>query len=259
LALFDERDCEVRGGPIAYTVRVSARARRVRLVMKSGGLEVVVPPGFSQRRIPELLESRRQWIERTAKRTEAHRLRLESDPARLPDRIALPAVGEEWLVEYRAPQGARARGSGACVRELAGHRLAVTGDPRDFEDCKQALGRWLARRARAELEPRLAELAERHGFVYQRVSIRQQKTRWGSCSRQGSISLNARLLLMPRAAADYVLLHELCHTVRMDHSQRFWMLVERHDPDYKAHKKLVRISARALPTWLDHEPDEEAM
>jgi predicted metal-dependent hydrolase len=259
LALFDEGVREAREEPFAYTVRVSARAQRVRLVMKADGLEVVIPRGFSQRRIPELLDSRREWIERATRRVEAHRRRLRSDPPRLPDCITLPAVGERWLVEYRAPEGARAGGGGARVREAAGQKLVVTGDLGDFETCKQALCRWLTRRARAELEPRLAELAERHGFTYQRVSIRQQKTRWGSCSRQGSISLNAKLLLMPRAAADYVLLHELCHTARMDHSARFWALVGKHDPEYKAHKRLVRASAKAMPTWLDHEPDEEAM
>jgi predicted metal-dependent hydrolase len=227
--------------------------------MRPDGLEVVLPRGYSQRHLPELLEARREWIERAARRVDAHRRRLQEDPPRLPDRIELPALGEEWLVEYRLPGKGRALAGAARAREVAGRRLVVTGDPGDFESCKQALCRWLTRRARADLEPRLAELAERHALVYQQVSIRQQKTRWGSCSRRGNISLNAKLLLMPRAAADYVLLHELCHTVRMDHSPRFWALVERHDPDYKAHKKLVRVSAKAMPTWLDHEPDEEAM
>jgi predicted metal-dependent hydrolase len=258
LAFSDDRSC-AQAAPIDYTVRVSTRARRVRLVMKLDGLEVVVPRGFSQRRIPELVEARREWIERAARRVDAHRRRLELDPPRLPGRIELPAAGEVWLVEYRRTEAAPAGAGAARAREAAGHRLVVTGDPSDFEACKQALCRWLTRRARAELEPRLAELAQRHGLSYRRVSVRQQKTRWGSCSRQGNISLNAKLLLMPRAAADYVLLHELCHTLRMDHSPRFWAMVERHDPDYRAHKKLVRLSAKAMPTWLDHEPDEEAM
>lgn len=227
--------------------------------MTPRGLEVVIPRGFSQRRIPELVESKREWIERAAQRVEAHRRRLERDPPRLPARIVLPAVAEQWLVEYRpAMAGARAQGA-ARVREAIGGRLVVTGDPVDFEACKAALCRWLARRARAVLGPRLAALARVHDFRYQQVSIRQQRTRWGSCSRQGTISLNAKLLLMPAAAVDYVLLHELCHTVSMDHSPRFWALMEQHDPEYKVHRKLVRMSAKAMPTWLDHEPDEDAM
>lgn len=259
MAFFGERDRVPERALFEYTVRVSTKARRVRLVMKPDGLEVVVPRGFSPRRIPGMLEERREWIERAARRVDAHRRRLEQDPPRLPASIVLAAVGEEWLVEYRPPRSGSARVTAPRAREAAGFRLVVSGDPRDFEECKQALCRWLTRRAREELAPRLAELAREHGFSYGRISVRQQKTRWGSCSRQGTISLNAKLLLMPSAAADYVLLHELCHTVRMDHSPRFWALVGRHDPEYKAHKKLVRSSAKAMPTWLDHEPDEEAM
>ena len=88
---------------------------------------MVVPRGFSQRRIPDLLESKREWIERAAQRVEAQRRRLEADPPRLPERIVLPAVGEEWLVEYRpAGRGARAESGAARAREVAGQRLVVT-------------------------------------------------------------------------------------------------------------------------------------
>ncbi len=248
--------------PLQYSVRVSARARRVRLVMRSQGLEVVIPRGFSQRRIPALVEGKRAWIERAAGRVAAHGARLAENPPRLPQLIELPAVGEVWAVEYRpAPQagGARAGRSGARARESSPGRLVVSGATGDFEACRDALCRWLKRRAGERLIPRLAELAQRHGLRYQGVSVRIQRTRWGSCSKQGNISLNARLLLLPREAADYVLLHELCHTIHMDHSARFWALMQRHDPDFAAHKKLVRTSARALPTWLDHEPSGEEM
>jgi predicted metal-dependent hydrolase len=258
LALFSDRSALPEEAPIEYTVRVSSRARRVRLVMRLEGLEVVVPSRFGQRHIPELVKNRREWIERAERKVDAHRRRLEEDPPQLPMIIELPALGEEWPVEYRLPDAGRVKMGTARVREVKG-RLVVDGDPSDFEACKQALCRWLSRKARVALAPRVADMAVAHGFSYQRVSIRQQKTRWGSCSRQGTISLNAKLLLMPRAAADYVLLHELCHTVRMDHSAKFWALVQKHDSDYKAHKKLVRVAAKAMPTWLDHEPDEEAM
>lgn len=256
------------GGPeaIEYTVRVSERARRVRLVMRPERLEVVIPRGLSERRIPKLLDEKREWIERAALAVEARRRRIADDPPCLPTTIALPAVAEEWLVEYRSPIGARAdrskegeSASGVRVREAAGHQLVVHGDMSDFEGCKDALCRWLSRRARAELPQRLEALARDHGFEYENISIRQQRTRWGSCSRHRTISLNARLLLLPATACDYVLLHELCHTSYMDHSERFWALLESCDPDYRTHKKLVRTASKSFPTWLDHQPEEGAM
>jgi predicted metal-dependent hydrolase len=232
--------------------------------MTLDGMEVVVPRGFSQRKIPDLVENKREWIERAMRRLEARRRRLELEPPGLPVRIALPAAGEEWRVEYqpgrpdlRRPFSSNV--SGATAREKPGQRLVVTGDSADFAACKQALCRWLNRRARGELVPRLALLAREHGLAYERVSIRQQRTRWGSCSRHQTISLNAKLLLMPSEAVDYVLLHELCHTVEMNHSPRFWTLLQKHDPDYRAHKKLVRAAAKAMPTWLDHSPADEAV
>ncbi len=233
--------------------------------MRPTGLEVVVPRGFDQRHIPDVLADKREWIARATRQMEERRARLAVHPPCLPAQISLPAVAEEWQVEYRAPEGAEeaavrcGRERAVRVREAAGHRLVVAGDPRDFEGCKRGLLRWLSRRAHIELPRRLEALAREHGFEYGRVTVRQQRTRWGSCSRQGNISVNARLLLLPSAACDYVLVHELCHTRRMDHSSAFWDLLEKHDPDYKTHKKLVRDAARALPTWLDHEPDESAM
>lgn len=239
-------------------MRVSERSRHVRLVMRHEGLEVVVPRGFDRGRLPRLLGEKRQWIERASREMEKRRQRLVSEPPRLPTRIELLAIGDAWEVVYRAPRTSphamRGAPAGAQVREHAGQTLVVTGDKSDFEDCREAICRWLSRRARKELTARLADLSREHGLNFGKVSIRQQRTRWGSCSRRGNISLNARLLLMPPEAVDYVLLHELCHTRRMDHSPVFWELLESCDPNYRSHKRLVRESAKALPTWLDHEP-----
>jgi predicted metal-dependent hydrolase len=252
------------GGLPDYSVRVSSRARRVRLVVTvDRGLEVVVPRGFDCRKIPGLVESRTGWIERAAARVEARaeamRRRIEIEPPLLPDRIVLPAVGEEWEVEYRrAPSRSDAdvtgatRTSRAVVRERVGRRLVLTGDLDDFEACRQALCRWLRRRAERALVPRVAEIARRHRLQHGSVSVRQQRTRWGSCSRRKTISVNAKLLFLAPALADYVLLHELCHTVVMDHSPRFWARVEAHDPHYQIHRTSLRRAGDAVPTWLDH-------
>jgi predicted metal-dependent hydrolase len=101
-------------------------------------------------------------------------------------------------------------------------------------------------RAKAVLPARLFELADRHGCVVTAVSIRSQRTRWGSCGRNGHISLNWRLVLMPDWVRDYVLVHELMHLRRLDHSPKFWRLVEAACPDYRAARQWLRAHGPAL-------------
>jgi predicted metal-dependent hydrolase len=105
----------------------------------------------------------------------------------------------------------------------------------------------LRARAKRELPPRLLELAAQHGLAVNRVSVRNQRWRWGSCSRSGHICLNWRLVQMPDAVRDYVMLHELMHLKRMDHSPKFWKLVEKACPDYQAARIYLRAHVRTNP------------
>jgi predicted metal-dependent hydrolase len=104
---------------------------------------------------------------------------------------------------------------------------------------------WRAR-ARRELPARLLELATAHGLHVDRVSVRNQRWRWGSCSRGGHICLNWRLAQMPPSIRDYVIIHELMHLKRMDHSPRFWKLVAGACPDYQIARKWLREHASSL-------------
>ncbi len=209
------------------------------------GLEVVVPRGFDQSRLPAILEEKRDWLDRAWRRVDEHQRRLEAEPPRLPRRIVLPALGQEWEVEYR-------RGAArASVRESGG-RLLVTGAGQDPEAVRAALCRWLSRKARMELVPWLARLGDGRGLCFTRVAIRQQKSRWGSCSRAKTISLNARLLFLPPPLVEYVLLHELCHLSHLDHSPRFWRTLEKHSPEWRELRAALREADRWVPTWLDH-------
>jgi predicted metal-dependent hydrolase len=115
----------------------------------------------------------------------------------------------------------------------------------DSNDERQKVDRELIARARRELPPRLLELASRHGLTVSSISIRNQRSRWGSCSRSGRICLNWRLVTMPDDVRDYVLIHELMHLKRMDHSPKFWRLVAEACPKYQdARRWLRRHSAR---------------
>jgi predicted metal-dependent hydrolase len=98
----------------------------------------------------------------------------------------------------------------------------------------------LKARARLELPPRLLELAAAHGLVVARISIRNQRWRWGSCSRAGHICLNWRLVTMPDWVRDYVLVHELMHLKRMDHSRKFWKLVAAACPRFREARQWLR-------------------
>lgn len=114
-------------------------------------------------------------------------------------------------------------------------------------DLRPAIQKHLRKLAAKELPGRVMELATHHGIEISRVSVRNQKSRWGSCSRKGTISLNWRLIQTPDFVQDYIVLHELSHRRQMNHSDRFWREVERLCPDYlvaerwvKAHSKLLR-------------------
>ncbi|HEY6362169.1 MAG TPA: SprT family zinc-dependent metalloprotease [Vicinamibacterales bacterium] len=106
--------------------------------------------------------------------------------------------------------------------------------------------RTLIGQARRELPQRLRQLAGAHGLLVTRVSIRNQRSRWGSCGRDGHISLNWRLVRMPDLVRDYVMIHELMHLLQMDHSPAYWKLVERAFPAHEAARRWLRAHGRGL-------------
>ena len=120
------------------------------------------------------------------------------------------------------------------------------GLARNDDDVRAAIELDLRQLARQELEPRLRELAAQHDLRPGRVSIRNQRSRWGSCAREGNIALNFRLVQMPPAIRDYVLLHELMHLRQQNHSRRFWRLVEQACPGFKEAERWLRVQGKVL-------------
>lgn len=101
-------------------------------------------------------------------------------------------------------------------------------------------------RAQTELPPRLLALAAQHGLSVAKVTVRNQRTRWGSCGRDGHITLNWRLVLMPESVREYVLIHELMHLRRLDHSPEYWRLVASACPGYRDARKWLRVHGPGL-------------
>lgn len=233
-----------------YRLRVSARARIVRLcVSLDRGLEVVVPRGFDRRQVPQVLTRKAPWIRRALERIDQQRRLLALDEWRMPERIEFPATGAEWKVHAEWRPGAR------VYARVQGDGVLAFRGPIDREPAVRALlGRFLMVQAREHLARLLEGASLATGLDYTRVSVRRQRTRWGSCSAHGAISLNAALLFLPAHLTYYVLVHELCHTVHLNHSQRFWRLVERHCAEYRSAERELRTAWMFVPHWARHAP-----
>ena len=226
-------------GSIEYTVRRSERARRARVEVSAAGVEVVVPHRMALRHVAPFVEEKRRWIERTLRRYEEAARSLPS--ARLEDGGSAPLLGRDLelsvLVE---PRRVRPR-----VR-LRGDRLEVAVGEPGSDALREALEPWYRRRAEAEIAPRLTAATARAGASYTRLVIRNQRTRWASCSSSGTMSFNWRLLLAPEAVLDYVIEHEVAHLAVPDHSRRFWTLLAARCPAYREHERWLRDHGPAL-------------
>ena len=152
-------------------------------------------------------------------------------------RVTLPRWGSRRHAElFAEQQRSWIERQRAQVQESAARRHPLTP-----EAVKE-----LRLRAVRELPTRLRHLAEHHGLHVSRVSVRNQRSRWGSCSPSGHICLNWRLVLMPDAVSDYVLIHELMHLRRLDHSRHFWRLVAHACPDYEDSRRWLRENRHLL-------------
>lgn len=230
-----------------YRLRISPRSRSIRFrVTPQRGLEVVIPQGYDPGQVPALLARKQRWIRAALERVESLRAFYgpEADWC-LPARIQLPAVGLAWTLT--ATQTDNAARTAVC--EAGAGQLLISGDIDDEQACRAALARWLMRQAHQHLVAGLLRASRDVGLSYNRVLIKRQKTRWGSCSRNGTISLNAKLLFLSPETVNYVMIHELCHRVELNHSPRFWQLVERHCPDYRRIDAQRRDLWDAVPRW----------
>jgi predicted metal-dependent hydrolase len=242
----DSRHVPAAGDLPAYDIVVSPRARRVRLRMLPGApVRVTIPRRFPMREVAGIVREALPWIERTRQRVErAHEVELARRAAPIPASIHLAALELTLPVVLRASDA-----TGVRVRESAG-RVVVSGAVDDEAAVREALRRWVHRTAKGWLPGWLHELGEEHGLTYAAVRVRRQRSRWGSCSSSGTISLNVDLVFLPPDLARYVLVHELAHTRRMDHSPAFWELLERLEPGARAQARRLRAEGREhVPGW----------
>jgi hypothetical protein len=232
-----------------YRVRESRRARYVRLQVTSPlQVDIIVPWGFDQSQIPGILQEKQSWILRTLQRLQQQQRWIGLDPAEiLPSHIEFQAVDQVWRIQFQSTSAPR------LLLHETSNGVIVTGATQEAPLCRDLLRQWLIRQGYIHLQPWLQSLSQELQLPFHYCRIRCQKTRWGSCSSRGTISLNAKLLFLPTALARYVLIHELCHTVHLNHSTAFWDLVSQHQPDYRPLCRQLRQAQIWIPAWVDRD------
>jgi predicted metal-dependent hydrolase len=191
------------------------------------GVEVVLPRRAPEREAATAIRELRPWIERRVAELERARAAVSARGGTVP-----------YLGNTLTLVGQR--------RRTRVHRVGGTLLVPDGEAATPALERWYRRAARLEIAPRLDRACSLIGRSYSRLTIRGQRTRWASCSPEGAMSFNWRLMLAPEPVLGYVVWHEVCHLEVMDHSPRFWALLGEHCPDYRAQARWLREHGATL-------------
>jgi predicted metal-dependent hydrolase len=228
---------ESRTSSDAFAVRVSPRARRLTARVHVGGrVEIVVPVGVNARAVRDFVQRFTPWIDRKVAAMQCY----ATPSAPVPETIEFAVTGESFMVEWR--RGARR--STRCAGGL------ITVQAPDERGARLQLRGWLKRAAFERLAPRLLQLAGELNYPVSRVSIRCQRTRWGSCSTRGTVSLNCSLVFLKWEIVRYLFVHELAHTKHMNHSASFWRLVEKIEPDYRRLDGELLAGWRTVPAWV---------
>ena len=234
------------GPHFEYQIRESPRAKFMSLrVTVDRGLEVVVPRGFDRRLIPTFLRDKHEWVQAALSKVQQARQRRTAEPKELlPTQIVFPSVGRQWMVEYLRRQSSMIR-----LTDDGKGVLRIAGPTENQDACQSVLQSWAKRQAFNVLNPWLRRLSTETGIAFVKTAIRCQKSRWGSCSSSGTISLNQKLLFVAPDLVQYVLIHELCHMREMNHSARFWRLVEQFHPEYGTARRRLKEAWYQMPKW----------
>lgn len=220
-----------------YQLVRSTRAKYIRIkISASGKLSVVLPRGISAKHAHKFIQQKSQWICKTLNNISPTSVDL------FPDILNLKLLNENWKINYcYLPDYEMIN-----LKQVSDDQLELIGNTRNWALTKKKLNKWCQRKAKKTFNKMIEDLAELHGFHFNKLSIRSQKTRWGSCAMNKNISLNSKLLLMPENVVKYVMIHELCHTIEMNHSAKFWQLVADCDADFKQNRKQLTTLGKSI-------------
>lgn len=219
---------------------ISQRSRSLRVsVLPDGTLKVTTPTRYSERQIEQFLEHHRGWIERQLARLQARK------PLAPAGSVSVFGKTFQLKTEFSRehPIGIRLEG-----QQLIINTLTPDTNP-ESPAAKKQLDRFLKLTATHYLTQRTTDLAAVMKTSFTKLTLREQTTRWGSCSNRGSLNFNWRLVHFPTEIIDYVIIHELAHRTHMNHSRAFWNLVAQFDPEHSKHRGWLKRHGHSYHPW----------
>ncbi len=217
--------------------------RKIRLAIRNSTITVSGPWWVSNKELASFLEDQRDWVRKSLEKKDKRARELLDEPdAALPDLLYL---GNAYPVKVKQDAAVRAGHThidiedGSMVIRYPEWEHDDLNLPENQAEIRRVISHWLLNKAKNHLTVRTHELALLHGFKFERLFIRSQNTKWGTCSTKKNLSLNRKLIQCPEMVIDYLIIHELCHLQEMNHSGAYWKLVAEHYPNY-----------REAETWL---------
>jgi predicted metal-dependent hydrolase len=230
------------GSEYPIFIQYNGRQKHIRLRITSEGRIVLsAPTGTSRSKIRGVLNHKQEWL--ASKIQETDQGLKQNNPT---EKVYLE--GRLFLVEFENP----ALSIYSIEVDYEQQKVCISGDPANPQKITGLLEEWLRKEAQARLAGRAERVSEELGIPYKKLFLRNQRTRWGSSSTRGNISLNWRTVMAPPAVQRYLLIHELVHQKHMNHSTRFWLDVGRVCPGYRQHEAWLRENRALMGLFRDY-------
>ena len=243
-AYYTMKNITINNTPITYTLTKSRRKSLAISVKPDTSVHVRAPFFVTGREIEEFLVKQADWIIKNIDRFSQRRLEEESTPEKqYISGEVLPFLGKDYTLIVNESSKKRPT---IKISELTKEIILSINYNTNPKAKKATLESWYRNQAKEIINEKADYFAKLLGVTYGSIRIKDQKSVWGSCSAKGNLNFNWRLVLTPEEVLDYVVIHELCHRIQMNHSAEFWKNVEHIQPNYKTSRKWLKENTKSL-------------
>jgi len=250
--LKDTNKLHIAGQEVEYVLKKSLKTRRLTLRLDlSKRLYISAPRLMSTSRILDFLEQKENWLRKNLEKIDEKNEEKRAHTKQCAPGEVFMLLGQKYTLDIRFMTKKRPKAYFECLEDGTNVLALEINEHTQFRDIsqvgKETIEKLYKKYAKEHFMQRLQEINNEHyGFKYNNVRVKNQTTRYGSCSSKGNLNFNWKVIMAPQKVVDYLLIHELAHLKEMNHSQKFWSLVERACPDYKTHRKWLKDKGHTL-------------